>query len=222
MRLEFMLLTLFFLVIAIGYFVAGGLARRSRKLAAAMRCGACPDAALFHFGTVPPQLNDGDRSRAAATSGGVPIRSAGFTVPELMTSVAVVAIIAMLSAPPLATLMLDARVKTAAFDIYTTMVYARSEAIKRNANVDILPTGGNWKNGWTVQVGGTVLKVVAPAASGLDDVTAPAVVTFGGNGRLTTPGAVTYVLGASSNAEVTTRRVIVDMSGRPSIRHGVS
>src|SRR5688572_14634071 len=83
----------------------------------------------------------GDLARRA-----IPLRAAGFTVPELLTSLAVVAIVAGLSVPAFTRLMLDTRVKTAAFDVYSTMVYARSEAIKRNANVEIIPTGGNWKN----------------------------------------------------------------------------
>jgi type IV fimbrial biogenesis protein FimT len=153
----------------------------------------------------------------------IPLRAAGFTVPELLTSLAVVAIIAGLSVPAFTGLMLDTRVKTAAFDVYTTMVYARSEAIKRNTNVDIIPNGGNWKNGWTVQAGATVLKKVGPSTSGLDDITSPpAVITYRNDGRLTALGTVTYVLGVSSNPNVTTRRVIVDTSGRPSIRQGMS
>jgi type IV fimbrial biogenesis protein FimT len=151
----------------------------------------------------------------------VRMRAAGYTLIELLTSLSVVAILAWVSVPQLASLMLDTRVKTTAFDVYTTMVYARSEAIKRNTNVDVIPTGGNWKNGWTVQAGVTVLKTVAPSTSGLDDITNPATLTYGGDGRLTNPGTVTYVLGISANPQVTARRVIVDTSGRPTLRQGL-
>jgi type IV fimbrial biogenesis protein FimT len=150
------------------------------------------------------------------------LRAAGFTLPELLTSLSVMAVLAWVSAPHLGALMLDTRVKTAAFDMYSTMIYARSEAIKRNTAVDIIPTGGNWKNGWTVQVGATVLRTVAPAASGLDDIVTPAALTYSGDGRLTSLGTVTYVLAVSGNPNVTVRRVIVDTSGRPSIRQGLS
>jgi len=151
-----------------------------------------------------------------------PLRAAGFTMPELLTSITVVAILAAASIPGLTGLMLDTRVKTAAVDIYSTMIYARSEAIKRNANVDIVPVGGNWKNGWTVQAGTTVLKAAGPSTKGLDDITAPATITYRSDGRLTTPGTVTYVLGVSGNPNVMARRVIVDTAGRPSIRQGLS
>lgn len=149
-------------------------------------------------------------------------RAAGFTVIELMTSVAVLAIIIAFAVPSLTNLMLDAGLKTTAIDVYNTMGYARSEAIKRNATVDIIPTGGNWKNGWTVQVGASVLKTVGPSRTSMDNITTPGTISYGSTGRLTTPGTVTYVISVSGNPHVTPRRVIVDMSGRASIRQGTS
>ena len=149
-------------------------------------------------------------------------RSAGYTLPELISSMAVAAVLCGLSVPGMTGMMLDTRAKTAAIDVYSTMVYARSEAIKRNVNVDVIPNGGNWKNGWTVQAGGTVLKTVAPVTSGLDDIPAPATLTYGSDGRLTDPGTITYVISVTGNPSVTVRRVIVDTGGRASIRQGVS
>ena len=156
-------------------------------------------------------------ARAGAPTSG---SARGFTTIELMTCVVVLAIFIALAATGLTNLLLDTGLKKVAIEVYTTMSYARSEAIKRNATVDIIPTGGNWKNGWTVQVGATVLKTVGPSTTPMDDVTTPGTISFAGSGRLTTPGTVTYVLNVSGNPRVTPRRVIVDMSGRASIRQG--
>src|SRR5215831_4013598 len=124
---------------------------------------------------LPTRKTEPSRSRVAGAPapGGldrsrVPRRTAGFTVVELVTAVAVLAIVTALAIPSLTNLILDTGLKTAAIDVYNTMVYARSEAIKRNATVDIIPTGGNWKNGWTVQVGATVLKTVGPSTTRMD------------------------------------------------------
>jgi type IV fimbrial biogenesis protein FimT len=149
-------------------------------------------------------------------------RPAGFTLIELIVSVAVLAIVITLAVPSLTNLMLDAGLKTVAIDVYNTMGYARSEAIKRNATVDIIPTGGNWKNGWTVQVGASVLKTVGPSTTSMDNITTPGTISYSSTGRLTTPGTVTYVISVSGNPHVTPRRVIVDMSGRARIRQGTS
>ena len=158
-------------------------------------------------------------TRAKAPTSG---RIKGFTIIELITSVAVLAIIIAFAVPGLTNLLLDTGLKKAAIEVVTTMSYARSEAIKRNATVDIIPTGGNWKNGWTVQVGATVLKTVGASTTSMDDITTPGTISFASSGRLTTPGTVTYVLNVSGNPRVTPRRVIVDMSGRASIRQGMS
>ncbi len=156
------------------------------------------------------------------TSGRAPRRrTSGFTIIELVTAVAVLAIVTALAIPGLTNLLLDAGLKTASVDVYNTMIYARSEAIKRNATVDVVPNGGNWKNGWTVQIGATVLKTVGPSTTSMDDITTPAIISYSGTGRLTTPGTVTYVLNVSANPHVTPRRVVVDMGGRPSIRRGL-
>jgi type IV fimbrial biogenesis protein FimT len=172
---------------------------------------------IFRPGTV-----NGPRPANQPAWRAAPLRAAGFTTPELLISVTVMAILTGVSVPAFTGLVLDTRVKTAAVDVYTTMVYARSEAVKRNANVDIIPTGGNWKNGWTVQAGTAVLKTVGPSTTGLDNITSPATITYRSDGRLTTPGTVTYVFGVSANPQVTPRRVIVDTSGRASIRQGLS
>ena len=161
-------------------------------------------------------------------------RSAGFTLIELIVSVAVLAIVIAFAVPSLTNLMLDAGLKTTAIDVHNTMAYARSEAIKRNATVYIIPTRCNWKTGWTVQVDatvlndctvlneGTVLKTVGSSTTSMDDITTPGIISYDGTGRLTTPGSVTYVLKVSGNPHVTPRRVIVDMSGRATIRRGTS
>ena len=151
----------------------------------------------------------------------VPRHAGGFTIIELVTCVAVLAIVIAFAVPGLTNLILDTGLKTASIDVYNTMIYARSEAIKRNATVDVIPSGGNWKNGWTVQIGATVLKSVGPSTTRMDDITTPAVISYSGTGRLTTPGTVTYVLSLSANPNVTPRRVVVDTGGRPSIRRGL-
>jgi type IV fimbrial biogenesis protein FimT len=82
----------------------------------------------------------------------------GFTIIELMLAVVILAIVVAIGAPSFNDLILGTRVKNAASDIYATLIFARSEAIKRSTNVAITPVGGQWVNGWTVSVGGVTLK----------------------------------------------------------------
>src|SRR4051812_34722849 len=57
-------------------------------------------------------------------------RQGGFTMTEMMVAVGIVAILTAVAAPPLLAMVAAQRVKTATFDLYSAMSYARSEAIK--------------------------------------------------------------------------------------------
>jgi len=89
-------------------------------------------------------------------------RARGFTAIELMVTIGIAAILAALAAPSFTGLMERWRVRQALEGLESTLLYARSEAIKRNGNVIIrkLPNGTNgctsagptdeWGCGWQV------------------------------------------------------------------------
>ena len=78
-------------------------------------------------------------------------RQRGFTFAELLAVVAIVAILAGVAAPAMGGLVAGQRARAATSDVYTALVQARSEAIKRNAEVTLLPTtSGHWEAGWSI------------------------------------------------------------------------
>jgi type IV fimbrial biogenesis protein FimT len=83
---------------------------------------------------------------------------AGFTLIELMLVIVIGAILVGIGAPSFRDLVLSTRIKNGASDIYSTLIYARSEAIKRGSNVTVTPVSSLWTNGWAVAAGGTTLK----------------------------------------------------------------
>jgi type IV fimbrial biogenesis protein FimT len=101
----------------------------------------------------------------------------GFTLIELLVTVAVLAISATLVVPGMREIVLTSQVRGTTSDLYNSAVLARSEAIKRNTNVDVVPVSGNWLNGWSVQVGAAIIdefespepstKIVANASGNL-------------------------------------------------------
>ena len=143
----------------------------------------------------------------------------GFTLIELIVTVAIVAILATVVLPPLRDLILTQHVRAGATDLQTALFYARSEAVKRATNVDVVPVGDDWKSGWKVQLAdGTVLR----AQAALDDqltsmeVSAGSKITYQSDGHVSAaPPAM--IVRMSSNANVTARCVVVDLSGRASV-----
>lgn len=142
---------------------------------------------------------------------------AGFSLIELIMVLAVLAVLATITAPSMRAFMDSQIVKTPASDLYSSLVLARSEAIKRNSAVDLVPGGTDWAAGWQVRAGTTVLRVqegyprISIAASSAGTV------TYGGNGRLST-SATTFRVLVPGNTEARMRCVSVSVSGRPNVR----
>lgn len=143
----------------------------------------------------------------------------GFTIIELMTTVAVLVVLAFLAAPPLSYLMRDQRVKTAALDIYVSLTLARSEAIKRNGDVELVPNNTDWATGWSVRVptDGTVLKRQDPLP-GMTIANLSGPLSFRRDGRVAGAGIPTFVITSIESTSIAARCVLVDLSGRPNIR----
>lgn len=139
--------------------------------------------------------------------------AAGFTLPELLIVMTVLAILVAAGLPSFGEFVRNQRLKTASFDLFSTLVLARSEAINRNASVTLAPVvAGNWGSGWTVtEPGGTVLRsqeAVADVA-----IAGPASVIYTGSGRLS--GAATQFQLTASGSTVVNRCITIDLSGRP-------
>jgi len=138
-----------------------------------------------------------------------------FTLPEVLTVVAILGILAAIAAPNLGAMIRTQRVKTAAFDVMSSLLYARSEAVKRNAAVTITPTGGNWANGWTLS-DASANTLRSKAAFANVSITGPGSVVYSPNGRLSPVGtSPQFSLSASDVAATNQRCIRVSPSGAP-------
>lgn len=68
------------------------------------------------------------------------LRERGFTLVELMTAIAVMAILAAIAVPSFNTFINDSRLASQANELIGTLQYARSEAIRRNRKVTVCPS----------------------------------------------------------------------------------
>lgn len=157
------------------------------------------------------------------------ISKRGFTLIELMVTVAVLAILVTVAIPNFQTFLMNSRMASQANDVITALNLARSEAVKRAANVTVCASSngtsctGGWAQGWIVRdVGGTPIRV-QPALSGASTLSGgtnvASTITFTASGRTTIPTTATaadttLTLCPPSPALVQGRAIQIEPTGR--------
>lgn len=92
----------------------------------------------------------------------------GFTIIELMVTLAVAAIVIGVAVPSFNTQIRNSRATGLAEQLVTTINFARSEAVKRGARVSVcasndgLQCAGSWNDGWIVFVDSAAADNVKP------------------------------------------------------------
>jgi len=167
-----------------------------------------------------------------------PGRAKGFSLVELLVTIAIAAILTGLGAPSFQKMMNANRIQTAASALQGDLMFARTEAVKRGTWVSVCPSanqttcsGANtWHTGWIVfydKAGNgvydanidTILKVRAATPGGNTIVASPAptqnAVIFNREGFTTNLGGstVALTLHTSDNIANATRCVLVNFGG---------
>ena len=152
---------------------------------------------------------------------------AGFSLVEVLVVVAILGILTAIAAPSMGAMIRNQRLKTAAFDMFASLSFARSEAIKRNTPVTLTPINpANWVYGWTIaDSNGNVLRNQAGWArtgeTATIDITGPATLRFNSAGRLNSGSVATeFALTSAAVSSDKHRCVFVELSGRAVSKEG--
>lgn len=145
--------------------------------------------------------------------------SLGFTLIELLVTISIAAILMAVAAPSFRDFVAGQKVKTASYDVVSVLLFTRSEALKRNANVSLVQATGGWKNGWTVTAAGPVTLGIHDAFAGLDITGPTSSIVYSRDGRITNTGQ-TFAISSNVTSNVPGRCITIDLSGLPKSKVG--
>lgn len=122
----------------------------------------------------------------------------GMTLIEILVVIAIVAILAAIATPAFNELIASQRIRSAASELYSSLILARSEAIKRNNTVNLTPINpDNFGDGWDLKLaGGTTSINHQEAIKGVTGELSGTGFSFNALGRLT-GGDATVTFSAS-------------------------
>jgi type IV fimbrial biogenesis protein FimT len=157
---------------------------------------------------------------------------AGMTLPELLFTLSIFAILIAVAAPSLKDLIADRRVAASAQDLYGSMMLARSEAVKRRSSVSLCKStdGSNcnnaaadWSNGWlvfedadadgSIDSGDQLIRVFE-AIAGVIDVDWNNGNTLGFNSKGQARKAGTFTVCEGNTGGFESREIILSRTGR--------
>lgn len=158
----------------------------------------------------------------------------GFTLVELMITIAVLAIVMAIALPSFNDMTLGSKLRSQSNDLVAGAMLARSEAIKRNSAVRMCVSAdgasciaGGWEQGWvvfhdadddgTLDAGETVMLQHQAAPSGFKITGTVASIRFQGTGVGATQATLTACR-ATPSVGGQEREVTISLTGRASVK----
>lgn len=91
----------------------------------------------------------------------------GFTIIELMVTIAVAAVLLAIAVPSFKAVMARTNIGGVHNEMLSALRFARTEAVSRAANVTVTADAAGWTKGWKIEdQGGVVLREHGPLADG--------------------------------------------------------
>lgn len=153
-------------------------------------------------------------------------RKQGFTLLELMVTIAIAGILLTIGVPSFQSVVTRNRISANTNEFIVAINLARSEAIKRGSEVSVCKstdgtsctTSGDWGKGWIVYLPSSPIEVIRifGALNGDDTLTSTAhVVTFNSSGALAHNAPITFDFSLCQKQANQRNRIVINLTGRP-------
>lgn len=142
------------------------------------------------------------------------VAQAGFSLPELMISLLLVSVLLALGLPLFRGFIIEQRLRAVSTDLRAALMTTRSEAVKRNRDVELRPSADGWSAGWTIPdpEGDDLPAIFNHVQSGDITIAGPAEAEFTAFGRAV--AAVEFEIDVGPEASGTMTCLQLQMDGR--------
>lgn len=142
---------------------------------------------------------------------------------EALIVVTIIGILAAFGFPAMTKFLQTQAVRSASYDLFADLVFARSEAISRGTTVTVAGTSTtDWKQGWTIRenAGGSVIRTQSARSATINFTASQPDVTFDRNGRASANMTFNIVPVDATTNTYMKRCIRLTPSGRPQSSEG--
>lgn len=137
-------------------------------------------------------------------------------------AVVVLAILTAVALPNYRIFVQTQKLRQVSYDLTSSLLFARSEAIKRNTTVTVTQATGGWTNGWQISAGGVSIRSQDAYPGGINITNSGSLtaISYSNDGRVSGAASTFKISSSEISSSVTARCVVIQLGGMPTSKVG--